>query len=168
MTEQETLARQLHEWYLEATAQLHPESYNSKAQKPYDDMTEEQKFMDRYIAGKILKKFLASSLFSGEKHEETVRTAAVLGAQDQKNLVDNGLTMNDRFDKYASNSADFFQETKVIEVNQALALAKTELTLLLTEIVVKKQRVPNLPFEYFVDLEDIISIAKEWGIELDQ
>lgn len=51
----ETLARKLHGWYLEATARLHPESYNPNAQKPYDDMTEEQKFMDRYIAGKIIE-----------------------------------------------------------------------------------------------------------------
>lgn len=53
--EQETLARKLHEWYLEATAQLSPESYNPDAQKPYDGMTEEQKSMDRYIAGKIIE-----------------------------------------------------------------------------------------------------------------
>lgn len=52
---QENLARKLHEWYLEATARLHPESYNPNAQKPYDAMTEEQKFMDRYIAGKIIE-----------------------------------------------------------------------------------------------------------------
>lgn len=49
----EELARQLHEWYLEATRELKPENYNPNAQKPYDEMTEEQKFIDKYIAGKI-------------------------------------------------------------------------------------------------------------------
>lgn len=49
----ENLAEQLHIWYLEASAQLHPESFNSEAQKSYADLTEEQKFLDRYIAGKV-------------------------------------------------------------------------------------------------------------------
>lgn len=37
----EQLARKQHEWYLEATKELHPESYNPNAQKSYDDLTEE-------------------------------------------------------------------------------------------------------------------------------
>ena len=48
----EQLAEKLHEWYLEACKELNPESYNAKAQKSYADLTEEQKFLDRYIAGK--------------------------------------------------------------------------------------------------------------------
>ena len=51
---EEELAEKLHEWYLEATKELNPESYNPDAQKSYGDLTEEQKFIDRYIAGKIL------------------------------------------------------------------------------------------------------------------
>lgn len=47
---------ELHNWYLEATRELHPESYNSDAQKPYDDLTREQKYIDNYIASKINKK----------------------------------------------------------------------------------------------------------------
>ena len=49
------LAEKLHEWYLEATKQLNPESYNPAAQKSYSELTEEQKFIDRYIANKVLQ-----------------------------------------------------------------------------------------------------------------
>jgi len=54
------LARQLHEWYLEATAWLkrdgdtHGENYNPNACKNYAELTEEQKFLDLYIAKKLL------------------------------------------------------------------------------------------------------------------
>ena len=51
----ELLARKLHEWYLEATAQISPENFNPEAQKPFEELTEEQKFIDRYIAKKILE-----------------------------------------------------------------------------------------------------------------
>ena len=44
----------LHEWYLEATRELNPESYNPKAQKPYEELTEEQAFIDKYIANKVV------------------------------------------------------------------------------------------------------------------
>jgi len=44
----------IHEWYLEATKELNPKSYNPNAQKSYQDLTEEQKFIDRYIAKKAL------------------------------------------------------------------------------------------------------------------
>jgi hypothetical protein len=49
----EKQAKQIHDWYLQATKKLNPESYNQNAQKKYDDLTEEQKFIDRYIAGKV-------------------------------------------------------------------------------------------------------------------
>lgn len=45
--------KQLHDWYLEATKELKPESFNKEAQKEYEDLTEEQKFIDKYIAEKI-------------------------------------------------------------------------------------------------------------------
>lgn len=44
---------QLHEWYLQAINLLHPESYNPDAQKPYDELTEEQKTIDKFIADRI-------------------------------------------------------------------------------------------------------------------
>jgi len=44
---------QLHQWYLEATKKLHPESFNAKAQVAYKYLTEEQQFIDKYIADKI-------------------------------------------------------------------------------------------------------------------
>ena len=50
----EGLARQLHDWYLEGTKSLDPENYNSKAQVSYDEMNEQQKEIDRYIARKVL------------------------------------------------------------------------------------------------------------------
>ena len=53
----EDLARKTHYWYLEATRELKPESYNSKAQLAYDDLTEEQQFIDKYIADKLLTYF---------------------------------------------------------------------------------------------------------------
>lgn len=56
--EVEKLAERLHIWYLEATKELHPESYNPHAQKSYAELTEEQRFIDRYIAGKIYGKLL--------------------------------------------------------------------------------------------------------------
>lgn len=63
---------QLHKWYLEATKELHPESYNPKAQKPYSELTDEQKFIDKYIAQAIrthLRK-VAEEVMGGIHHEE--------------------------------------------------------------------------------------------------
>lgn len=54
-TDNERLAELLHIWYLEATSKLHPESFNKKAQKQYSELTEEQKFIDRFIADKVAK-----------------------------------------------------------------------------------------------------------------
>ena len=51
----EILANKLHEWYLEACRR--PESgtdFNPSAQEPYESLKETQKFLDRYIASKIL------------------------------------------------------------------------------------------------------------------
>jgi len=57
MPKEEELARKMHEWYLEATKKLHPESYNTNAQKSYDDLTDEQKEIDRYIAHHALSEW---------------------------------------------------------------------------------------------------------------
>jgi hypothetical protein len=54
-----TLARKLHEWYLEATKSLNPESYNPNAQKSYDDLTAEQKYIDNYIADETIAYILS-------------------------------------------------------------------------------------------------------------
>ena len=54
-TNEEVLAQQLHTWYLEATAVgLKEGEFNPNAQKSYEDMTEAQRNIDRYIARKIL------------------------------------------------------------------------------------------------------------------
>ncbi len=48
----------LHKWYLEATDKLDPASFNREAQKPYKKLTEEQKFIDKYIADAIRQEIL--------------------------------------------------------------------------------------------------------------
>lgn len=51
----EILARKLHEWYLEAvTSGISGNQHNPNAVKSFDDLTEEQKAIDRYIADKAL------------------------------------------------------------------------------------------------------------------
>ena len=45
--------QQVHAWYLEATAKLHPESFNPDAQKRYEELTDEQKSIDVFVADKI-------------------------------------------------------------------------------------------------------------------
>ena len=54
LRKREEVAEQLHVWYLEATKQLNPESYNPNAQKSYQDLTEDQKNIDRFIAKKVI------------------------------------------------------------------------------------------------------------------
>lgn len=44
---------QLHIWYLEATKKLSPDSYNEKAQVDYEFLSNEQQYIDEYIADKI-------------------------------------------------------------------------------------------------------------------
>lgn len=50
----EEIAEQLHCWYLEAVQKIDPNNYNHKAQKPYNELNEDQKFLDRYIAKKVI------------------------------------------------------------------------------------------------------------------
>lgn len=54
MKTNEEMARQLHEWYLEATDQ-DGSRYNPEAVVPYDDLPEGSKIIDRYIAEKVLQ-----------------------------------------------------------------------------------------------------------------
>jgi hypothetical protein len=55
--DKEKLAEQLHIWYLEATHTIPSNAYNMKAQVDYDELSEDQKHIDRYIASAILKLF---------------------------------------------------------------------------------------------------------------
>jgi hypothetical protein len=55
--DKEKLAEQLHIWYLEATHTIPSNAYNMKAQVDYDELPEDQKHIDRYIASAILKLF---------------------------------------------------------------------------------------------------------------
>lgn len=59
----EEQAKELHEWYLEAIKKLNPKSFNENANKPYGELTEEQKEIDRYIAKKIHIKMWGYSLY---------------------------------------------------------------------------------------------------------
>ena len=65
--EENVIAKKLHDWYLEATAKLKPESFNHNAKKSYDDLTDEQKFIDIYIAKKVV------SFISQATREEDLR-----------------------------------------------------------------------------------------------
>lgn len=65
------LPEKLHEWYLEAVKEQHPESYNPKANKPYSELTEEQKFIDKYIAEKITAE-LIKKMSEVEEKEESI------------------------------------------------------------------------------------------------
>jgi len=51
---QRITAKQLHDWYLEATKKLNPKNYNPKAQIPYEKLNREQKLIDQFIADKIM------------------------------------------------------------------------------------------------------------------
>lgn len=53
----EIMSEILHNWYLDATVKLDAKHYNPKAQKKYENLTEKQKSIDRYIANKILNLF---------------------------------------------------------------------------------------------------------------
>ena len=55
---------QLHQWYLDAIKLLKPESYNPDANKPYSELTEEQKTIDKFIANRINKEIRG---FKGER-----------------------------------------------------------------------------------------------------
>ena len=61
--------KKLHEWYLEACKELSPENFNTDAQKPYEELSEEQKFIDIYIAEKIKRK-LKKEIEKFEKEDE--------------------------------------------------------------------------------------------------
>ena len=64
----EELAEQLHKWYLLAIAWVkkfkdgEPFSHNPDAQKEYKDLSEEQKYIDRYIAKQIIQSYSQISI----------------------------------------------------------------------------------------------------------
>lgn len=83
----EALAEQLHTCYLEACKKLHPESFNAKAQKEYKDLTDEQKFLDRYIATYITENYIpkqkaifmgSDSSFFGAELDKVARAAGYI------------------------------------------------------------------------------------------
>lgn len=49
------LMQLLHQWYLEATKNLDPKHYNPEAQKEFWKLSDEQRYIDEFIAGKVLK-----------------------------------------------------------------------------------------------------------------
>lgn len=78
--DKEFLAENLHIWYLEATKKINIESFNKKAQKKYKDLTGEQKFIDRYIAKKIIELIKNSQIQS--KKELRLEILNELGIDD--------------------------------------------------------------------------------------
>ena len=48
---------------MEATKELKPGSYNENAQKPYNELTDEQKFIDEFICEKIKQRIRSACIF---------------------------------------------------------------------------------------------------------
>lgn len=48
-----TTPEQLHLYYLEAIKNINPESYNEQANKPFEELTKEQRYIDEFISYKI-------------------------------------------------------------------------------------------------------------------
>lgn len=67
----EQMAIQLHDWYLEATKEIDPINYNEKAQVPFEKLNDEQKYIDVYIAEKILT-------FAKKIRKETIEECAMV------------------------------------------------------------------------------------------
>jgi len=53
----EDLAKKLHEWYLEALEKSDPDRSDPEVQKAYEKLSIEKKFLDQYIAKKIIEYF---------------------------------------------------------------------------------------------------------------
>jgi hypothetical protein len=70
--DKEKLAEQLHIWYLEATHTIPSNAYNMKAQVDYDELSEDQKHIDRYIASAILKLFKQEMLEMIRENRESL------------------------------------------------------------------------------------------------
>lgn len=104
-------AEQLHIWYLEATQKLNPNSFNKDAQKPYSELTDEQKFIDKYIAEKAI------SLKDGN-FKEFVENIKEFIYKDKKikefhNLM---VFIEERAEKYIPKNNDIAKNTKIQEV----------------------------------------------------
>ena len=54
--DQERMAQFLHRAYLSAVKHLRPESFNSEANKPWEELTEEQKSIDLFIADWLIQR----------------------------------------------------------------------------------------------------------------
>jgi len=96
--EVETLAKNMHEWYLEATSKLSPVSSNPNAQRSYEQLTEEQKSIDRYIANKVSELLslqareiieLAEGMSDGDgkPHDDTRELHQAIAWQEGYNLA---------------------------------------------------------------------------------
>lgn len=122
-TKEEQLARTIHEWYLESVKELHPESYNPNAQKSYDDLTEEQKSMDRYMARKI-QALLHTDVSSKENWIEKFNKLFVR---------DDGLMDKYYDDGYMADAIKFFISSTILSaqkevVRDIFKIAKEEIS----------------------------------------
>ena len=66
------LPRKLHEWYLEATSKIHKINYNPHAHKPFEELNEEQQFIDKYIANACLHQVKLNLAKAGLVRKPTV------------------------------------------------------------------------------------------------
>lgn len=84
---EEDLAREVHGWYLESCKELDPESYNAKAQKSYDELTEGQKFLDRYMAKKILEMVSKTKEEQVNRIKKNMEIAEIIKPTDRSGLL---------------------------------------------------------------------------------
>ena len=71
----DTLAEQLHCWYLDATRFLSPAAYNPNAQKAFGALTPEQQQIDRFIAGKV-RRLIDREQERADKYQSLARALA--------------------------------------------------------------------------------------------
>ena len=86
----ELTAEQLHVWYLDATRELNPKSYNPNAQKSYHELTQEQQSIDQYIVYRILdwhksecKRFALECIGKNLKEDYDTETWAINSVLDK-------------------------------------------------------------------------------------
>ena len=134
---EEKLAEQLHEWYLEACRR--PESgfeFNPRAQEPYEALKEEQKFLDRYIAGKVFS-LIQDSFIKGEasglceehrkKIEEAFKEGQKVGEEKgREEIIEWAEKRRKKWNNDYIMEREFFQKIAREELDELLALLRPQ------------------------------------------
>lgn len=85
---EELSAEQLHNWYLEAVKGLDEENYNREARKPFNELSDGQRFIDCFIAEQIWKKIQEKIKELKEKLHKRVHDGNNLNITDAEFEVD--------------------------------------------------------------------------------